>query len=97
MKLIASAPLTGGAFELVEEVRAAESGPTPHVHRERDEGFYVLESRYTFVREHDEIDASPGDFIFIPRGTRHAFRALDGSLPHVDPDRAPPGSRGSSG
>ena len=77
MTLIASAQLTGGVFELVEEVRPAGSGPTPHVHRERDEGFYVLEGRYTFVRDREEIDASPGDFIFIPRGTRHAFRALE--------------------
>ena len=74
--MLASASETDGAFELFQEVRTARGGPPPHVHRERDEGFYVLEGRYTFIRGEDEVALEPGEFIFVPRGTRHHFRTL---------------------
>ena len=75
--MLASGALTNDAFELFEEVRATTGGPPPHVHRERDEAFYVLEGRYVFVRDHEEVELLPGEFIFVPRGTRHAFRTLE--------------------
>ena len=53
------------------------SGPPPHLHRGRDEAFHVLEGRYVFVREHEEVTLGPGDSIFVPRGTRHGFRTLE--------------------
>ena len=74
--LLASSELTGGAFELFEEVREAPSGPPPHVHRDRDETFYVLEGRYVFTRGTDEIEVGPGQMVFVPRGTRHQYRTL---------------------
>jgi mannose-6-phosphate isomerase-like protein (cupin superfamily) len=75
--LLASSDLTNGAYELFAEVRDIPSGPPPHVHRERDEGFYVLEGRYGFVRGEEEVELGPGEFIFIPRGTRHGYRTLE--------------------
>ncbi|HEX7471834.1 MAG TPA: cupin domain-containing protein [Candidatus Limnocylindrales bacterium] len=75
--MLASGALTSDAFELFEEVRATRGGPPPHVHRERDEAFYVLEGRYVFVREREEIEILPGEFIFVPRGTRHGYRTLE--------------------
>ena len=67
---------SAGAFELFEEVRAAPSGPPPHVHRDRDETFYVLEGRYAFTRGTNEIEVGPGQVVFVPRGTRHQYRTL---------------------
>ena len=74
--LLASGEQTRGGFELFEEERIAEGGPPPHVHRDREEGFFVLEGRYAFVRGHDEVELVPGQFILIPRGTRHHYRTL---------------------
>lgn len=80
MSTLATAHLTGGAFELVEDVRSEGQGPAPHVHKRSDEAFYVLAGRFAFTRGQEEIEASPGSFVFIPRGTRHRYRALeDGS------------------
>jgi mannose-6-phosphate isomerase-like protein (cupin superfamily) len=79
--LLASSDLTGGAFELFEEVRTSLGGPPPHVHRERDEMFYVLEGRYTFTRGTDDIEVGPGQVVFVPRGARHHFQTL------VEPSR----------
>ena len=75
--LLASSELTGGAFEMFEETRESPSGPPPHIHRDRDEMFYVVEGRYTFIRGAEEIEAGPGQVIFVPRGTRHHFRTLE--------------------
>ena len=74
--MLASGSLTGGAFELFEELREAPSGPPPHVHRHRDETFYVLEGRYVFTRAQEEMELGQGDSIFVPRGERHCYRTL---------------------
>jgi mannose-6-phosphate isomerase-like protein (cupin superfamily) len=80
MTLVASATATNGAFELVEDIRDRGMGPVPHIHDDRDEAFYVLDGAFTFTRGHDEIEAGPGTFVFVPRGTRHAYRSTeDGS------------------
>ena len=74
--LLASGADTGGTFELFTEVRPSLGGPPPHVHREREEGFFVLSGRYVFIRGTDEIEVGPGQFVLVPRGTRHQFRTL---------------------
>jgi mannose-6-phosphate isomerase-like protein (cupin superfamily) len=75
--LLASAELTGGAFELFEEVRETPSGPPPHVHRDRDETFYVVAGQYVFTRGTVELEVGPGQVVFVPRGTRHHFRTIE--------------------
>ena len=76
MKTLASAGETNGAFELIEDLRNEGQGPAPHVHRNSDEAFYVIDGRFTFGRGSEEILAEQGSFVFIPRGTRHFYRAL---------------------
>jgi|SRR5579872_1805449 len=77
MRTLANAHLTGGAFELVEDVRAEGQGPAPHVHQRSDEAFYVLAGRFAFTRGDQELEAAPGSLVFIPKGTRHRYRALE--------------------
>lgn len=74
--MLVSGAASGGAFELFEEVRESPSGPAPHVHRERDESFYVLEGRYVFTRDRLDFEVGPGESVFVPRGTRHFYRTL---------------------
>ena len=74
--LLVSGDLSGGTFELFEEIRQRPGGPPPHVHRERDESFYVLEGRYVFTRDRADMELGPGESVFVPRGTRHHFRTL---------------------
>lgn len=65
---------TGGAFEVIEYQGNAACPPL-HVHREREECFYVLGGRCTFTLGHEEVEVVPGSWVFIPRGTRHGFTA----------------------
>lgn len=74
--MLASSAATGGSFELFEERRDAEGGPPPHIHRDHEELFYVLEGRYVFTRGGEEVELTTGESIVIPRGTRHVFRTL---------------------
>ena len=73
----ASAALTSGAFEVIEYTGPAT--PPPHIHRLREEAFYVLAGSFTFVLGDETVDAPTGSFVFVPRGTRHGFTVRPGS------------------
>src|SRR3954467_15701158 len=69
---------TGGGLGLVDMVEVpAGHMPPLHVHRNEDEGFYVLEGRVTLFAGADAIDLGPGDFALAPRGVPHAYRVGD--------------------
>lgn len=42
-----------------------------HVHEESDEMFYVIEGKMQIELDDRVIDLGTGDFIIIPKGTRH--------------------------
>jgi uncharacterized cupin superfamily protein len=66
---------TGGAYAFFEaHLPPLDIGPPPHIHRNEDVAFYILEGRFTFSNEGGEIKAKPGDFIFLPRGRKHWLR-----------------------
>jgi mannose-6-phosphate isomerase-like protein (cupin superfamily) len=44
-----------------------------HLHRSEDEAWYVLEGRLGFRVGDDEIVASAGDAVLVPRGTAHTY------------------------
>jgi mannose-6-phosphate isomerase-like protein (cupin superfamily) len=47
--------------------------PPPHVHREHDEVFYILNGPFRFLLGHEWVDADTGSLVVVPRGTRHGF------------------------
>jgi mannose-6-phosphate isomerase-like protein (cupin superfamily) len=51
-----------------------EHAPPLHLHRHEDEAFYLLDGSMRFRCGEDEFAARAGDFVFVPRGTPHAFR-----------------------
>ena len=70
LTLKTSAAQSAGAFEVIE--LRGPLAPTPHIHREREELFYVLEGDFEFILGDESIKAPAGSVVFIPRGTRHA-------------------------
>jgi quercetin dioxygenase-like cupin family protein len=64
---------TGGAYSVLEYVAAPGAGSTMHVHRNEDESFFILEGALTFQLGDNKTRATPGTFIQIPKGLRHAF------------------------
>jgi len=78
LRLLASTETTNGAFALGEFTGKEGPWTVPHVHRNGEESFYVLDGRFTFTLGDDDVDASMGSFIVVPRGTRHLMRAAAG-------------------
>lgn len=70
-----------GSFELT--VPAGSNVPPAHSHAGNDEFIYVLEGVLHYRVGSEERDLSPGDWMFTPRGTVHAF-----SNPHAACARA---------
>lgn len=71
----ANAEVTEGAYGLVDE--EFWGAPTPlHTHTDAEEAFYVVSGRATVWLEGAEIEARPGAFVLVPRGTPHALRRL---------------------
>ena len=71
---------SGGAYFAMEALVPTGGGPPPHIHRNEDETFYVLEGEVTFRLGDETVVAGPGDFVNVPRNTVHCFRN-DGSEP----------------
>jgi len=65
---------TNGSYGLWEAIVPPGGGPPPHLHRNEEEGFYLIEGRITVYAEGMEIEAVPGSFVYLPRGSKHWFR-----------------------
>jgi quercetin dioxygenase-like cupin family protein len=72
--VLADAQDTGGRFSLMEELLCKDSGPGPHKHTWSDETYYMLDGEITFLVGEEIKTARKGDFVMVPRNTRHAFR-----------------------
>jgi quercetin dioxygenase-like cupin family protein len=70
-----------GAFELT--IAPEAKVPPPHSHSGNDEYIYVLEGTLRYSVDGDARDLKPGEGMFSPRGSVHAF-----SNPHGKPARA---------
>jgi quercetin dioxygenase-like cupin family protein len=80
MKVMLGAEHTGGTFSaIVAEVKPGE-GPPPHLHRDREEYFYVLEGTYQLSVNGNDTTVGPGTLVFLPRGTVHAFKNVASTL-----------------
>jgi quercetin dioxygenase-like cupin family protein len=71
---------TGGAYAMVESLTPPGLGPPPHVHRNEDEGFFVLEGEVEFLAGDRWVRAPTGTSFFGKRGTPHTYRNA-GSTP----------------
>jgi quercetin dioxygenase-like cupin family protein len=71
--LVTGAQSSGACF-IIEGLASPGGGPPPHIHYFEDESFYILEGSITVEADGRTFQASPGDFIHIPRGTVHSFR-----------------------
>jgi hypothetical protein len=58
----------------MEEVASKGSGPGPHKHTWSDETYYIMDGEITFLVGDEIKTARTGDYVMVPRNTRHAFR-----------------------
>lgn len=61
------------AYTVCEAVEPPESGAGYQRHPTYDETFIICEWHYDFRLDGKMLKLSPGDVIFVPRGTPHGF------------------------
>jgi quercetin dioxygenase-like cupin family protein len=81
MRLLLGGGASGGTLSVAEFTGKAGTWTVPHVHRSTDETFYVVDGTFTFTCGGEELAATAGSLLHIPRGTTHVFTAeTDGTL-----------------
>jgi mannose-6-phosphate isomerase-like protein (cupin superfamily) len=61
------------AYTVCEAIEPPESGAGYHRHPTYDETFIICEGQYDFRLDGELLQLSPGDVVFVPRGTPHGF------------------------
>jgi len=64
---------TDGRFCQIEFSDPCGNAPPVHIHHWEDETFYVLEGLVTVIIGHSRIEASQGEFVFMPRDVPHSY------------------------
>jgi mannose-6-phosphate isomerase-like protein (cupin superfamily) len=76
---LATGGSTDGEFGLYRwEMGPDPSGPDPHFHKTISESFYILSGTMRLYDGQRWIDATSGDFLFVPEGGIHGFRNESG-------------------
>jgi mannose-6-phosphate isomerase-like protein (cupin superfamily) len=65
--------LDAGYALLQWDAPAGAPSPPLHVHRQTDEGFYVLSGTFRFLVEGKTIDGPPGTHLTVPKHALHTF------------------------
>jgi mannose-6-phosphate isomerase-like protein (cupin superfamily) len=76
-RLRASGAVTGGMIEVIEY--SGPAAPPPHVHKDHDEVFVILNGSFRFVLGSIETHAPHGTIVLVPRGFSHGFTMEPGS------------------
>jgi mannose-6-phosphate isomerase-like protein (cupin superfamily) len=75
LDFLAISETTGGHYSFFHVfIPAGPPGPLPHIHRDADEFFFVVEGRVDVLFEDAWRPLGPGQFLHVPRGTLHTFR-----------------------
>jgi mannose-6-phosphate isomerase-like protein (cupin superfamily) len=76
---LATGASTHGRFGLYRwDMAGPRSGPDPHFHKSITESFYVLSGTVRLYDGQRWVDATAGDFLYVPEGGVHGFRNESG-------------------
>ncbi|WP_246576975.1 cupin domain-containing protein [Actinospica durhamensis] len=76
---LATGASTDGKFGLYRwDFSAQPTGPSPHFHRTISESFFILSGTVRLYDGREWVDATAGDFHYVPEGGIHAFRNESG-------------------
>jgi quercetin dioxygenase-like cupin family protein len=85
---------TGEKFTAFLNVTPPGGGPGPHYHENEDEWFYIVEGKVSFLLNGTWTDMFPGDCVYAPRGSVHAFKNTTDQTIRVFINIAPSGFEG---
>ena len=80
VRYLATRASTGGDFGLYRwEMGPQRAGATPHFHRTISESFFVLSGAVRLYDGARWLDATAGDFLYVPAGGIHGFANESGA------------------
>jgi mannose-6-phosphate isomerase-like protein (cupin superfamily) len=74
---------TNGVVDTWFEVVPPQMGPPEHKHAQYDESFWVVKGTFLIKVAERIMKVSEGAWIFVPRGTAHAFRNVGMESGHL--------------
>ena len=73
-RLVAPGSVTNGQFGLFRwDMTSGAGGSGAHFHKTFSESFYVIDGTVSLFNGDKWMDATPGDFLYVPEGGIHAF------------------------
>jgi quercetin dioxygenase-like cupin family protein len=85
---------TGGTLAILEWTGAPGTGTPPGIHHRDDETVYLLDGEFTAQVGRGNFKATAGSFVYVPKGTVHAFRNTGTAVAHALFVFAPAGLEG---
>lgn len=82
---------TGGACSAYRITTEPGDGPPPHVHRNDDEAFYILDGQFEILCGERTETFGSGAFVFLPRNVVHTFRNVGTTTGRLLGIGTPPG------
>jgi mannose-6-phosphate isomerase-like protein (cupin superfamily) len=80
LRYLATGESTHGQFGLYRwDFGPNPSGPRPHFHRTMSESFFILSGEVQLFNGERWINATEGDFLYVPEGGVHAFSSEPGA------------------
>lgn len=71
---VATGDVTNGEFGLFRYDMAPQAGgPAAHFHRTFSESFYIIDGTVRLYNGERWVEATTGDFLYVPQGGIHAF------------------------
>ena len=79
VRFVAPGSVTNHQFGLFEwNMGSQGGGPDAHFHKTFSESFYVLQGAIALFDGTEWVNASPGDFVYVPEGGVHGFHNVSG-------------------
>lgn len=80
VRFTAPGSVTSGQYGLFEwNMTGTPDGAHPHFHKTFSESFYVTEGTVRLFNGETWVDATKGDFLYVPQGGIHAFSNESGA------------------
>jgi quercetin dioxygenase-like cupin family protein len=77
IRCLVGAAESAGAVATFAETTKPGMGPPLHRHHHQAELFHIIKGRHRFVMNGTELEAGPGDCVFVPAGAVHTFQNID--------------------
>lgn len=75
-RIVTSRADSGGSIGVFDSTAPVGFGPPRHIHTAEDEVLMVLTGEIEWVLGDETGHAGPGEALYIPRGTEHAWRVI---------------------